>query len=171
MMRESISKLTSRLYGFLSGFEENGILPGIMRWLKLTFAGAALALIAACAKKQPFDDGFVTCYEPVAVYPMVSEIMVKPNPTKGADSVIVSAKARLENAGDLDVIAAAQCIVEGDTVQMRAKDGAFDEASEELIGRINVKNIKADSAQIYVKVDSKSSGWGIGSTVLRITDK
>lgn len=174
-MQELLSRILKRagttLFGFFSGCEEKGFLPRASRWLKLSLAGAGLILIAACTKKPPSDQGLVTCYEPVAVYPHVTEIVVKPNPTKGADSVTVTAKARLENASGLEIIASAQCIVDGDTVQMRTRDGAFDENNEELIGRIYVKKIKTDSTQVFVKVDSKTSGWGIGSTVLRVTDK
>lgn len=170
MMRESISKLTSRLYGFLSGFEEDGILPGIMRWLKLTFAGAALALIAACAKKQPFDDGFVTCYEPVAVFPQVTEIEVKPNPTKDANSVTVTAKARVVNATGLNqIISSAQCIVEGDTIEMAAQDGAFDDSYEDLISRIYVGNLEKNTVEVKVKANSNYNGWGEGAATLRIS--
>ncbi len=175
MKRELLSRFLRRtgsaLFSILTGCEERSALPRISRWLKLALAGAWLTIIAACAKKPPLDQGLVTCYEPVAVYPRVSEIVVKPNPTKGADSVTVTAKARLENASDLEIIASAQCIVDGDTIRMIARDGAFDENNEELIGRIYVKKIKTDSTQVFVKVDSKTSGWGIGSTVLRVTDK
>jgi hypothetical protein len=175
MMKKLLPRILRRagstLFGFLSGCEENGVLPKVSRWLKLTLTGAGLLLLASCAKKKPFDDGLVTCYEPVAVYPRVSDVLIKPNPTRGADSVTVTAKVHMENANTLDEIASAKCIIADDTFEMRAKDGAFDDFDEELVARINVRGIKDDSIEITVKVDSKSYGWGVGSTILRITDK
>lgn len=166
-----MKKAGTALFCFFSGCEEKGFLPRASRWLKLSLAGTMLVLVAACTKKPVSDHQLVTCYEPVAVFPRISEIVAKPNPTKGSDSVTVTAKARLENASELDVIASAQCIVDADTFQMKARDGAFDETNEDLIGRVCVEKIKTDSAQIFVKVNSKFSGWGIGSTVIRVTGK
>ena len=167
-----LTRLGFVLFGFLSMCEEKKLLPKTARWLKLSLLGLGVTLLAACVKKPDIDQTRVTCYEPVAVYPQVTELLIKPNPTNGADSVTVTAKAQVVNASGLDqIITSAQCIVEGDTTAMKAQDGAFDDSYEDLISWIYISGFKNDSVEVKVKANSNYSGWDEQSTFIKITDK
>lgn len=165
-----LTRVGSMLFGFLSRCEERKMLPQVSRWLKFTLLGLGVTLIAACAKKPGIDQTFVTCYEPVAVYPEITKITVKPNPTAGADSVTVTAKAQVVNPSGLDqIISSAQCIVKGDTVEMAAQDGKLDDAYEDLISRIYVGDLERGTIEVKVTANSSYGGCDEDSTTLRIS--
>lgn len=164
-----LSKTAGSLFGFFSRCEDKGVLPRVAQWLKLSLLGFAVALIAACGRK-PAIEPVITCYEPVAIYPRITELEVKPNPTAGAEEVTVMAKVEMVNSDvRKDTIASGMCIFEGDTVEMAASDGKFDESEEELVARIRVADTKKDSAEVRVEAFSNHNGWSQAAATLRIS--
>jgi hypothetical protein len=166
------AKLGGRLFGTLSGFEERRILPGTARWLKLTFLGLLVALVSALSLEAKED--IIMCYKP-APPPLIdlTKLSVKPNPTRGADSVTVKATAKIsEHYSGESIISSARMRMGGDTIYypMRAIDGKFDAASERMIGRLYVGDLEPETTWIYLEVENSSGQTEIESLELVITE-
>ncbi|NLI97218.1 hypothetical protein GX441_00980 [bacterium] len=166
------AKLGGELFGSLSGLEERRILPKAARWLKLSLLGLFVALVSSLSLEAKED--VIMCYKP-APPPLIelSKLSVRPNPTKGADSVTVKATARIsEHFRGESTISSARMRMGGDTIYypMRAIDGKFDAASERIVGRLYVGNIEPETTYICIEVENSSGQTEIESLELVITE-
>jgi FtsP/CotA-like multicopper oxidase with cupredoxin domain len=93
--------------------------------------------------------------------PVVSNLVITPDPTAGASSVVLTAVAT-----DSQSNVAGAVWFQGTTTRkaklyaMSAVDGVFDEQSEDLIASINVRNWKAGEYQISVWAYDAKGIWG-----------
>ncbi len=171
-LADFFARIGGRLFGTFSGFEERRILPGAARWLKLTFLGFFVALVSALSLEAKED--VIMCYKP-APPPLIelSKLSVRPNPTRGADSVTVKATAKISDhySGE-STISSARMRMDGDTIYypMRAIDGKFDAASERIVGRLYVGDLEPETTWIYLEVENSSGQIEIESLELVITE-
>lgn len=170
LLAHIFSRIGGFLFAMLSGLEEQSILPGAARWLKLSVLGLLVALLSAPALKA--DDDIIMCYVPIEEpHLSISDVSATPNPTAGKDTVTVKATARLEPlyscAGDTAISEAFMQLtgVTGDssTYPMEAVDGKFGDTLETLEGRLYVGNRKPETTWIYIVVKTNTgnaeSAW------------
>lgn len=159
-----LSWMGNRIFGFLSGCEEKGVMPRVSRGLKLSLLGGILSLIA-CVSPQ-FNRGNsdfpTTCYiADVRPKASIRDFSLHPDPTGGSDTITVSVTAHSQTYAP---IAIAFCSV-GDSVKiMRALDGQVDERIEELEASFYVGDLAPCTAQASVIVIT-DDGAGTGKTV------
>ena len=107
--------------------------------------------------------------------PVPGSVVVTPNPTRGAQSVVISASISDVGTG-YSAVQAANVIVNSSTGvtmyngSMSSKDGRFDEAIEDVTATLNVASWALGNYTVYVKGQDSSGNWGdSSSTALRIT--
>lgn len=152
-MADWLGRTGNRILRFLSNWEEGGKFKKTARWLKLGVLGVFVTLIAACGPKKPGP--MVTCYEPVATFPQITELQVKPNPTNGSDKIKVTSLATIINA-DIEVgaISDAVCFLGKDTVKMTRLVGGLNDTLEIFTGELTIEGMKPGTTWVGVKVTS-----------------
>ncbi|MBN2380651.1 hypothetical protein JXM67_12695 [candidate division WOR-3 bacterium] len=171
IISNGLGKVGNGIFSFLSRCEDKGILPKLAAALKVWLLGILVTAIASCSKGG--IPPLVMCYEPVAVYPEVTELEVSPNPTNGAEKISVKAKATLKDlyVDSTTYITSARCYTDKDTVLMQAVDGAFDETSELLEAELPVSGLEPGTTSVQITVDCSWGSIGYDLTDLIVTDK
>ncbi len=118
---ESLRRIGTSLFNFFSRCEECGVLPRASRWVKTTFLGAFVTGITALSAASMINCIPTGCYLPIES-PRIENASVAPNPTAGADTVSVSAKAIADNGIELKKVI---CILENDTTVMKIEPGDY----------------------------------------------
>jgi hypothetical protein len=160
-----LRRLGNRLFRYFS--DRNGA-RGLNRWLKLTVLGLVLSAVtcASAGKKPDASANIKTCYMPIYEPDiMLSDLQVSPNPSAGADSVKVQAKASLVNTSSNTIISEAYMTASGDTarIAMDAADGKFSTFEEIIEGYIDVSEMEPCTAWVYVVASSADGQIGSGS--------
>jgi len=133
-----------------------------------------VTVIAACGKKVN-EEPLVMCYRVAAVPDAVaSDIVISPNPTNGADSVTVTARARVADTGlDSNFVSSAQCWIgnnELNLFDMVPADSAFDDTLEILRATLSVEGLEPGTTWVGIRLETSLSGWGRDSDYLIITE-
>jgi len=150
-----ISSAGSGLFKAISRLEERGNLKGTFRFLKLAILGGLITLIGVISAQE--QDEIIMCYE-IAIVPdvYITEIEVDPNPTNGADSITVRAKAQVRDSLAIEnIVTEAYCETYVDSTTMTALDGEFDEPTEYIEGRLSVES--ADTGITWVWIAATAS--------------
>lgn len=154
-LADFFARLGGKLFGTLSGLEERRILPEAARWAKFTFLGVFVTLLGALPVEARED--VIMCYKPAPLPPVtISDISVRPSPTKGADSVTVRATASitpLYYEADSKITKAFMHLA-SDTLffQMQPADSTFGDTVETLEGRLYVGDLPDETTWVYVEV-------------------
>ena len=151
---EALRWMGTYLFNFFSRCEERGVLPGASRSIKSWLLGAFIAGMTALGSASTVACCPVTCYVPPPS--PIQDVEIKPNPTNGADSVTVEAKASLFKPSKDDYVKSARCFIYGnsvqsDTVAMLPLDGDFDGTYEELRAGLFVGNL--DTGIVMVRIE------------------
>ncbi|MBN2380654.1 hypothetical protein JXM67_12710 [candidate division WOR-3 bacterium] len=157
---EFIGRLGDKVFSKLSQLEECGIFPHTSRFLKLYVLGFLVVLIDSLTAQPEVIQ--TMCYDLTFIPDVyVTHIKSEPNPTNGADSVTVTAEASVtgENT-EGTYISGASIRISEDSIPflMKAVDGDFDEASEELVGRISVETLEPGTTWVYVTAVTSNEG-------------
>lgn len=156
-----LSRLGGRAFGFLTGCEERRLLPDISRWMKVSILGLLVTAIGwLSARSVPYPGPM--CYAPPVFWnALISDVSISPNPTAGADSVTVRARAASGSPLAKDAyIKSASLNLANDTnlVQMRAADGAFSDSVETIEGRLYVGSLEPESTWVQLTVTTSNQG-------------
>ncbi|NLI97213.1 hypothetical protein GX441_00955 [bacterium] len=170
---ETLRKAGFSLFDFYSRCEERGILPKLARWMKLSFLSALVSGLGLFGAAGSTACCPVTCYEPVP--PPIHNIEITPNPTGGADSVIVKARATLIPASKDNYVKSAECFITGkdassDVIQMQPADSSFDGSYEEISAKLDITDIDTGSAKVHVRISTNKNKIIEDSTDIRITE-
>lgn len=158
-----LQRFGERLLGFFSRCEERCFLPSLSRALKVTILGLLVSAVGwLAAKSVPYPGPM--CYTPSPYWNvLISETEIVPNPTRGADSVTVRARAQ---TGDNPVsagshVSAAWMMPYGDTVPvyMRAADGKFSDTLETVEGRLYVGDMTPESTWVKLVVLNSAGNY------------
>lgn len=171
-LADFLSRLGSKIFTALTRWEDNGIVPRTSHWLKPGILGFLVVLIGSLTA-QP-EEYHVMCYD-MAVLPnaYVTEISADPNPTAGADSVTVRARATVsEELIEGSYISGANIQIDSDTtfIPMLAADGKFDGTDEKLEGRISVAGLEPGIIWVYVSATTSQGGVETQGVQLVITE-
>jgi hypothetical protein len=166
-------RLSGSLFKHLSMLEDKNILPRITKWVKLSVLGFFVMLTSALSLEA--KDDIIMCYKPIPMPPVtISDLQIKPNPTNGADSVVVTAAAMISFLyyEDDAQIARAWMQLGRDTMlyQMRAVDGSFGDTFELLEGRLFVGNLEPETTWIDIGVVTSHERTEIQSLQLIISE-
>lgn len=151
---ELLRRSGNALFRFFSRCEERGIMPRAARWIKVSVLSAFIAGISALSAASMLNC-IITCYLPIDTAPYIENAEVTPNPTAGADSVTVKATAEIHedrDVADTVFISQARSIMKGDTTEMQATDGTFDEKTEEFQARLYVGDLEPGEVGIQIEV-------------------
>lgn len=151
---ELLRRSGNALFRFFSRCEDRGIMPRAARWIKVSVLSAFIAGISALSATSMLNC-IINCYVPIDTAPHIESAEVTPNPTAGADSVTVKAEAEIvedRDVADTVFINKAISIMKGDTTEMEATDGAFDEKTEEFQARLYVGDLEPGNVNIEVEV-------------------
>ncbi len=152
-----------RLLGFFSRCEEHYFLPRLSRILKVGILGLLVSAVGwLLAKSVPYPGPM--CYAPAPYWNvLISETEIVPNPTRGADSVTVRARAQ---TGDNPVsagseVSSAWIMLYGDTipVYMHAVDGKFSDTLETVEGRLYVGDMEPESTWVKLVVSNSAGNY------------
>jgi len=124
-------------------------MPLASRWLKLCVLGGLITAITTLLPQDNFPVDTCYIYVPLPYFEF-SEVSVEPNPTDGADAVILMATIELQDTDYDEEISGARCVVGEDTFEMFAVDTLFDGLTEEIVGRIPVADLEPDTYWIYL---------------------
>jgi hypothetical protein len=171
-LRDTLARMGDGIFGFLSRCEERGRLAGPARWIKLSLLAGVVMLMGA-VKMEP-EEEYITCYEPIippGAY--VSDILIDPNPTNGADSLTVTARAVVTDSSEQFTIEKALCQFANDNnpVAMTAVDGAFDSREEMLERRISLQGVKPCTTWLYVTAYTSNNSFGYQWVPVYVTEK
>ncbi len=166
------TKMGGSMFGVLSRFEEALILPRTARWLKLSLLGFFVALVGALSLKA--EEGVIMCYEPALPSAVeISNICINPNPTRGADSVKVTATAKIpEYDIGTSYIMDASIKLTNDTINypMKASDGRFSDTLEVIEGSLYVGGIEPETTWVNIKVTTSQGRFERESVRLVISE-
>ncbi len=150
-----LGKAGNSVFRFLSRLEEKGFMPRAARWIKISSIGFIASLVVALSLKA--EETQVLCYK-VARMPEINiyNAAVSPNPTRGSDSVKISATAKVLGPTIKDnFIKDAWLSWKGDTTRIKvsALDGKMNDTLEILEGRLYVGNLAngPNSASLIVE--------------------
>ncbi|MBN2380653.1 hypothetical protein JXM67_12705 [candidate division WOR-3 bacterium] len=171
-----LARTGSLIFKALSRFEDRGFLKGASHFLKLSLLGGLITLIGAISAQEPEE--FATCYE-IAIVPdvYITEIEADPNPTDGADSVTVRAKATVRDAlTEGNIVTEAFCKTYVDSSAMIALDGAFDELDEFIEGRLSLEGLAPGTTWVWLAATASKGVEGVFAPVyeaftLHVTEK
>lgn len=153
------AKLGAAVFRLLSTCEDRNILPRAAKWVKLTVLGFFVTIVGALSLEAKED--VILCYKPMLMPVVgVSDVLITPNPTQGADSVTVTALARVSpTAPEGTVITDASARVARDSVRvpMIPADSLFGDTLETLSCRLYVGGLASEST--YVDIYVASSGF------------
>lgn len=156
-LAEMLERIGSCVFGFLSRWEERGVMPRTARWLRLGLLGIFVATITALSA-QPVEQP--TCYVAVILPEIrISEVTVSPDSTKGADSVTVRARAGIFDARPGgEHINSAWLSFQNDTTRfpMAALDGKMNDTLELFEGSLYVGNLEEGLHWIGVYVTTST---------------
>ena len=142
------------IFGLLTMWEEKGSMPGTLNWFKVGILGFVASAVVSLTlhAEEPKILCYIVARMPVAE---ITEVNLKPNPTFGADSISVSARAKvIDSSIEGNYISDAYLSLGNDTtrIQILAKDGKFSDTLETLEGRIYVGNLDPCTTGIYIVV-------------------
>ncbi|MBN2380658.1 hypothetical protein JXM67_12730 [candidate division WOR-3 bacterium] len=167
-----LSNLGSRLFRFLSRCEDRGVIPKASRWLKLSLLGITVVIISACAKKEP---AVTSCYAVECVPDItISDIEVKPNPTRGAEYVTITAHAKVNNTeieGSIISRVTLRSIKDAAEILMEPLDGEFDDTLEIVKGKISVAGEEPGTTNVLIRAGTPQGGFGQEAPMLIVTKK
>lgn len=164
---EILRKAGIALFGMFCRWEENKILPGFSRWIKVSVLTGFIAAIGALSGASMLG---CHCYAPIDPWPQIHSSSAAPNPTAGADTVTVEARVEIMEPAK-QIITKAEAILEGDTTQMETKDGAFDSREEDLTAKLYVGAKQPGSATIQIDVYNEEGDWNTDELQLEITEE
>ncbi|MBN2380655.1 hypothetical protein JXM67_12715 [candidate division WOR-3 bacterium] len=153
-----LSNLGDRLFSLLSGFEERGVFPGAVRYIKLCVLGAVIGAITTLLPQEDYPMDTCYIYVPTPYFEFF-DVSVEPNPTEGADTVTIKATLDLLDADYDEYIAGAACIIAGDTIELEPVDSVFDGLIEEITGRISVEELEPDTYWVYISAITSMEWW------------
>ncbi len=170
---EILRKAGFALFDFYSRCEERRVLPKLARWMKLSFLSALVSGLGLSGAAGSTACCPVTCYEPVP--PPIHNIEVLPDPTAGADSVMVKARANIIPGSKDNYVKSAQCFITGkgansDTVEMLAADSAFDGSYEEISAKLSIRGIDTANAKVHVRISTSKNKVIEDSSDIEITE-
>ncbi|MBN2380648.1 hypothetical protein JXM67_12680 [candidate division WOR-3 bacterium] len=169
---EDLGKLGNKLLGFLSKMENQGLMPGVTSWLKVTILGLIVSSVTALSLHA--QEPKVLCYIAIPIPEAeISELTASPNPAAGADTVVVKAKASVVDPDlDSNFISSAYLQFAADTISIPAwtSDGAFDEAEEDIEARVYIGDMEACTTWVYLYVNTSRHGWAEQCVQLIITE-
>ncbi len=171
-LADFLAKIGGSIFGVLSRFEEALILPRIARWLKLSLLGFFVALVGALSLEAKED--VIMCYKPMPMPAVnISDVLVRPNPTNGADSVKVTATARIppHDIGTSYIMGAALSLG-NDTLQypMLAIDGRFSDTLETIEGSLYVGGLAPETTWINISINTSQRRFQRESIQLVISE-
>jgi hypothetical protein len=170
-MVKTLERAGSSAFRLLSGLEDRIRPTSIVNWLKLGLLGLLITLISACGKKP---EQVITCYKPVMTTPTVSDVVLSPNPTRGADSVKVRATAKVfrPNLKGNHITSAYLNLGDDENyIPLKAADGEFSDTLEVVEGYFDVSELEPCSTWIYLNVNSSKDSQGMFYYQLIVTDK
>ncbi len=99
------------------------------------------------------------------VYPQISEIIILPNPSGGADSIEVSAKLKFKIDTVL-TIKRAECFIDNDPgfgngILMNAIDGKFNSRDETVKAKLDLSTLTDTVHTLYIRGKNSKNIWGI----------
>lgn len=155
---EALRRMGTSLFNFFSRCEERGVMPGAARWVKTTFLGAFVVGISALSAASLVN--CITCYAPVDPYPRIQYVKAEPNPTRGADTVTVTAGAKINEAAGTTISGAMCFIVYEDTLEMEPSDGKFDSKEEDFRLRLYVGDREPQKVFLRIAAANDKGLWG-----------
>lgn len=150
-LADLLTRTGRSIFQFISKHEEKSRLA---RWIKLPLLGVFVSAIGVLSTGSVC---IINCYIPIDTAPYIESAEVTPNPTAGADSVTVKATAEIHekrDVADTVFINKAISIMKGDTTEMQATDGAFDEKTEEFQTRLYVGDLEPGKVGIEIEVSN-----------------
>jgi hypothetical protein len=171
-LADFFARLGGSVFALLSGLEEKGIFPKASRWTKTFLLGFLVALVGALSLKA--NDDIILCYVPIPDPAVnVTEIQITPNPTKGADSVKVTATARIPSydIGSSYIMGASLNLM-SDTVlyPMRALDGRFGDTLECIEGTLFVGGLEPETTWIELSLNTSQRRFHYETLMLVISE-
>lgn len=173
------------VFNALSRCQDTPFLSRTARFLKVSFLGLVVALIASCGKRArtgPGGEGgpVTTCYMVGPLNPTITEVSATPNPTKGAHIIRIKATAKvLEPKLEDNYISDAWLQTSRDThqIRMRPVDGRFSDTLEIIDGQIDVKSIRVlpgfgpETILVFVHASTSKGEQSLASLRLLISEK
>lgn len=165
--RNMISGLLGRagnsIFRFLTALEEKGFMPRALKWVKVAALGIIASLVVALSLQA--EEAQVTCYI-VARLPeaAISDVIISPDPTKGADSVKVRATAKVLNPEIEDnYIKEAWLSRQKDTLKipMKAIDGKLSDTLEVLEATFYVGDLDTGQNWFFISVTTSQGNQEI----------
>ncbi|NLI97215.1 hypothetical protein GX441_00965 [bacterium] len=153
---ESLRRIGTSLFDFFSRCEERGVLPRAARWIKMSALSAIVAGLGTVSAASLLS----CCYLPGTPLPRIENASVTPNPTEGADTVKISARATIHYSSQDIIVAKAVFVFQDDTTDMQAVDGNFDSQDEEIEAKLYVGDQGSDTVKINISAANNDDEWG-----------
>lgn len=164
---ETLRRMGTSLFNFFSRCEERGVLPRAARWIKMSALSAIVAGLGTMSAVSLLS----CCYLPGSSHPQIEEVSVTPNPTAGADTVTISARAVIQGAPEEITVSKAVFVIENDTTDMQAVDGSLDSQDEQITAKLYVGAMGPDTVNINVSAANNKDEWGDSQEIdLEITE-
>ncbi|MBN2380657.1 hypothetical protein JXM67_12725 [candidate division WOR-3 bacterium] len=158
-----LGRIGSRLFRFLSRWEDKGVLPRLSCWLRLSIIGVIVVFISGYGKKIEKASIDPMCYMAVPLEEIsISDVRVEYLHSRKEGTIQVRAKAEIKDSSSAHGKAAesAYLTLNGLTVQMKAVDGSFDEAVELIKGNLSLNDAGLGSKELRVYARTDQDGWG-----------
>jgi len=166
----AVKRSGERIFRFLSSCEDNRRISKLARFLKLSLLGLAVLVIAACGKKQVPGDDIPLCYTVAESYIKLSEVTAEPNPTENTPHVNIQAHASIEGDTTGKHVTEARAFIGKDTIDLKAIDGEFNGAFEEIEGKFFVGNHKPGNYELRIIATDNLGGRAEEPVNLKVSD-
>lgn len=164
---ETLRRTGTSLFNFFSRCEERGVMPRTARWIKMSALSAIVAGLGTMSAVSLLS----CCYAPMDARPYIEDASATPNPTAGADTVTISARAVIQGAPEEITVGKAIFVIDNDTTDMQAADGNFDSQDEEIEGKLYVGAMAPNAVKINISAVNNEDEWGDSEEIdLEITE-